>query len=236
MTFALLLSLIAFGVVMVITAILALNTARNSKPFQLRNYRYATYVVQNAEILEPNLISKLFNHPGFEDFKVAFEIIYKGQTKALVLYVPNEIKSFFQQLKLLEIEDYTTTFTDQNPPQFIAWSLNQNVNTVDVGQTPILTNLGLQPEEQVYWQISHLPDDSQKHPRINLILGVKGATPERTNELTRLIVEKLTKSINITPKNDAKQTDLRLIYEQRGGEWGSAINILPNQLANLILI
>lgn len=235
MTLGFLISLILFGVVMFFSGVMALAAARKPSQFAQIGPGYATYVVQNAQLITPKLLAELLTHMELSHHKLALEVLYKGGSKALVIYAPTSIKQYFKQLKLLEIEDYSLKLNDQHPPLFTGWTSPEPV----LVKEDALKDLNLQEDEQLFWQINRSAEDPTqpfKSAFMTIISGVVVATSERQNSLNQLLAQQLDSIAGLKPNLQLGQNQLIKYYQSRTGEQGSAVVVHPDQLTKLIRI
>ena len=81
---------------------------------------------------------------------LSFERLFKGSSKALVIFGPKKILSgrFSEILELLELEDYT------NPPgEAVAWEVERR--DLEFGNNNIFNSIPyLEEDEQFFWQLT----------------------------------------------------------------------------------
>lgn len=236
MTLSFLISLVLFGIIMFFSGVMALAALRKPSQFAQIGPGYATYVIQNPQLITAKLLAELFTHNELSHHKLSLEVLHKGAAKALVIYAPTTIKQYFSQLKLLEIEDYSHELKDQQLPLLSVWT---NPEPIQIKEGAQLDNLGLQADEQLFWQITRSAEDPTqpfKSAFMSIISGVVAGTSERRDSLNQALAQQLSQIAGLKPNLQLNQEQLIKYYQSRTGEQGSAVVVHSDQLAKLIRI
>lgn len=147
--------IILFAVIILISFILALRSMRDYHEIPIHSKTaYSLYLIKNEANLTEDLLTRINSIINQKRLVVSFERLCKGSKKALVVYGPVPIlKTFFEELNLMELEDYT--FNDNEGQSKLCWEISsknfQGHPEKSVGFYKALENLD--NGDQFWWQL-----------------------------------------------------------------------------------
>lgn len=138
-----------------ISFVLAYRSMRDYQEIpQKSDVEYGLFLVRQTENFDVNFLDSIRNSMLNENLIVSLERLFKGTKTALTIFGPKKILgNFIQQLKLLELEDYTSNLNSAN---FSAWEIGvkNNQNTTIENPNNIFSSMPeLRDEEQFFWQV-----------------------------------------------------------------------------------
>lgn len=113
---------------------------------------YGVYIIQNPHLITSQFIDKLAQAPVLTPNRFSFEVLFKGKSKALLVYTSNQLLKYFKELKLIEIEDYTQMLSKSDLSYYEIDLLDHSKFLTD-RSTSFKERLDLAPNEQLYWQL-----------------------------------------------------------------------------------
>lgn len=99
--------IILFILVFLISFFLALYSMRDFQHTPSKRGEYGVFLVKNLNNLNQNSLSAILTEAKQQNFLISFEKLFKGSESALAIFAPRLLLSKFNQLNLLELEDYT---------------------------------------------------------------------------------------------------------------------------------
>lgn len=227
------------AIIIAASILIAINNYRRARStLQILETSLAAYIVQNPAALTPTFLANLFQNNHFQDFSLSFEVLFKGPSKALVLFGSKTLVNYFPQLNLLEIEDYTPTLEDST----IALAQIDQVNSGQpLAQTKLdlASILNLSPDMQFFWQLILTPN-YQRSPAVFYQADFKAAikTPEiATNQLVLTSLAQYLAAFNLQLTIDRQsQPNLLNSFQTRRPRPLSKLILSPSQVINLIKV
>lgn len=147
--------IILFLIIIIISFILALRSMRDYHEIPVHSKTaYSLYLIKNETNVTKDLLTRMNSIIDQKRLVISFEKLYKGSKKALVVYGPISIlKTFFEELNLMELEDYT--FNDNEGQSKLCWEISsknfQGRPEKSVGFYKALE--GLDDGDQFWWQL-----------------------------------------------------------------------------------
>ncbi len=144
---------ILFLIIITISAVLAYKSMKDyqQKP-AVRSGEYTLFLIRNSNTL-PQILDSLHDAILKSGQMVSLERLFKGKKSALVIFGPkNILKTFADQLNLLELEDYTNV----DPNLVTAWEVGtKDLAAFHLGDIRVFeaNTPDLLPEEQLWWQL-----------------------------------------------------------------------------------
>lgn len=156
--------LIVFAVVGVVSFFLAKRSMQDFQESPEPSSSYGVFLVRTPRSVDEDFL-RLLEH-SFKDTIVAFELLFKGQERALVVYCPLKFEKRFPNLHLLELEDYSENVDTKN---ILAWEVeakNKGVlggvkRDASLEDFQFFKDLSLSSDEQVYFQVAAKPFDTK---------------------------------------------------------------------------
>lgn len=142
--------LLLFLIIIVISFLLASQSMRDFQEAPHNNSRdYSLFLIRNLRALNSKLLEDLHLQLSKKASFISLERLTKGNKVALVIYGPKKILQQFQlELNLLELEDYTRKYSQEDLLVFEIARKNQPI------EGDIFTNLPkLIETEQFWWQL-----------------------------------------------------------------------------------
>lgn len=147
--------LLLFLLVIGISFILAFRSMRDYQEIpQKTDVDYGLFLVRQIKNFDVKLLDSIRQEVLTEKAIVSLERLFKGRQTALTIFGPKNILSKFQnELDILELEDYTTEFTDN---RVYVWEVGARA-TAKLNPdhfNEIFSNLPqLEAWEQFFWQV-----------------------------------------------------------------------------------
>lgn len=166
--------LLLFIIIIFVSFLLATQSMRNFQEAPRQGSKdYSLFLIRNLGALNTQLLEELHTQLVKMSAFLSFERLTKGNKVALVIYGPKKILQQFQnQLDLLELEDYTRKYLQEN---LLVFEMARKNQPIDGG---VFTNLPkLKENEQFWWQLIFQAKGGQKKKifagqvRVGLILN-----------------------------------------------------------------
>lgn len=147
--------IVLFSVIILISFILALRSMRDYHEIPVHSKTaYSLYLIKNEANLTKDLLTRINSIIDQKRLVISFERLCKGSKKALVVYGPISIlKTFFEELNLMELENYT--LNDNEGQSKLCWEISsknfQGRSEESVGFYKALEDLN--DGEQFWWQL-----------------------------------------------------------------------------------
>lgn len=147
--------IIIFAVIIFVSFILALRSMKDYHEIPVHSKTaYSLYLIKDEVKLTVDLLTRINSIIDQKRLVISFERLCKGSKKALVVYGPVAIlKTFFEELNLMELEDYALDNIETQPR--LSWEISSNNFQGHpekcVGFYDALKDL--KDEEQFWWQL-----------------------------------------------------------------------------------
>lgn len=218
--------LVLFVIIIAVSFILAYLSMRDFQEVPEKKLRYSVFLIQNPGVLTEGLLSEL--HKLIKKGEIiSLERLFKGNESALVIFGPKEILQQFNDLHLLELEDYTAVNSDQ----VVAWELtvrdHQQLHGNLFTQVPEFEH-----DEQFWWQII-LQTYSKNYLSefIDTLRGIKSSN--KVSFLLRNETKSLTKELHsLRNQNSAFQTQIRAVLVAPTDERRRKLKVLLENIGN----
>ncbi len=137
--------LLLFLIVIGLSFFLAFRSMKDYQEIpQADSVDYGLFLVRQIKNFDAKLLDSIRQEVSAQGRVVSLERLFKGSQTALTIFGPKNILDKFQSgLDLLELEDYTTEFSDSRV----------NVWEVGVKESSKLNLPQLEAEEQFFWQV-----------------------------------------------------------------------------------
>lgn len=129
--------LILFLLVVGISFLLAFMSMKDYHEIpQKSNLEYALFLIRQPSLINAELLQSIRETLAKKGLVISLERLFKGSESALCIFAPKEILVNYPGLNLLEIEDYSSDFNNENS---IVWEVESgNLNNL-FGDLPELS-------------------------------------------------------------------------------------------------
>ncbi|QQG43235.1 MAG: hypothetical protein HYW45_03470 [Candidatus Daviesbacteria bacterium] len=175
--------LLLFIIIVIVSFLLSYQSMRNFQEAPRQTGKdYSLFLIRNLSALNTKLLEELHSEFLKKAAFISLERLTKGNKVALVIYGPKKILQQFQsELNLLELEDYTRKYLQENlfPKERRSPSLVfEMAKKKQLIGGEVFTGLpNLKETEQFWWQLIFQPKNVQKKKifvgqiRVGLILN-----------------------------------------------------------------
>ncbi len=240
--------LLLFLTIVVISFVLALRSMGDfyEKPAKSAA-DFAPFLVRRPGAVTVDLLDDLYEAARQEGLLLAFERLFKGKRRALVIFGSRQmLQPFSEVLELLELEDYSLRVDNKNvSPKVRAWEMGVKQNTKSSGTK---TRQWLESEEEFWWELVVQPIgliEEKTKQALALLVGRSTAGFSRPQDLKQAAVNMETDSAgrkrfqmamrSVVLGSDKKRADL-LQSELVGVGGGLGLTPLPQPHATDTLI
>ena len=147
--------IVLFLLVLLISLLLAYRSMRDFRltPTKAR-LDYGLFLIRNPDGLTKDLLDTIHADIAKNNLIFSLERLFRGNESALVIFGPKNILKVFDNLNLLELEDYTKG----DSLEISAWEVGLKNPEVVVKFDPLFENLPqLNTMEQFWWQVNCEP-------------------------------------------------------------------------------
>ncbi|OGE25713.1 hypothetical protein A3C32_01240 [Candidatus Daviesbacteria bacterium RIFCSPHIGHO2_02_FULL_41_14] len=154
--------LLLFFIVILISFVLAIRSLRHYRENPARlGVTFSLYLIQNTSALTESLLEELNREVLEKRLVISFERLYKGDKKALIIYGPSLLlTNRVEKLGLLELEDYA--IRTHLHTQALEIGVKANADFQATNFHLAVDRIGLQDQEQLWWQVIVQPQIKNK--------------------------------------------------------------------------
>lgn len=190
---------IIFAIIIAISFVLAYKSMLDYRQKPVNNILHTIFLVQNPAIVQADFLKKLYHLIDGSRFFVAFEVLYKGDDKALVFYGPKNLQTSLPEAKLIEIEDYQGSLEFDKVDIFEVTLKGTDPSYIQ--QDGVFDNLGLKPEEKFFWQVVLSPESNTSadpifQSTVRALIYAENAT--RKGEIRQIVEDRINQRTNLT--------------------------------------
>lgn len=127
---------------------------------------YSLFLIRNTQNLTAQMLTKWHQTLSPKKLIISLEKLSKGQRSVLVIFGPRQLLLAEQtNLGLVELEEYTgkNLLLGKKSGYILAWNLGKKTNSSKL-LMPLTTDLSLEEDEQVWWQLVFQPMTFKKSP------------------------------------------------------------------------
>lgn len=193
--------IILFIIVVAVSAFFAYRSMRSFQELPSPQLGYTLFLVNNLKEFTLQTLDKLFQYSLNNNSYFSLEVLFKGPQVVLAIFAPKDISGYFQNLGLIEIEDYllgqenesqvqsatsTTPKTDVN--HAYAWLIQPKNNLkkkISVSEN-FFRMLDLKDNQKFFWQVVASPvKNSDIQFQVTIRAMVEEADPNLRVELAK---------------------------------------------------
>lgn len=211
---------------LIISALLSFALAlRSMKDFQedpgISKNDYGLFLIRQSDQLTLELFASLIS--ALKGYICSIEILYKGSSQAMVIYMPHFITSQFPSLGLIEIEDYILGRGQTQEDPFVlsrqitvddsfTWKVQSKKKTEHLLSKHNFS-IELEPDQYFAWQIVFEPGDEkiQLTPRVI----IKEAEPQKKIALIKKAKEQINLKTSLTSSQSLLHSGIYEEYKKR---------------------
>ena len=195
--------LLIFAVV-VLAYYLALRSMSDYRDLPPKKEDYGLFLIKNGSEFNATFFQKLYSR--YKDEITSFERLYKGVNHALVWYCPRKVAKDFEELSLLEIEDYTEKIPEHH---IQGWELVFKKKREEHASYHFFSDLPRAEDEQVCFQIVCTGDKKPGNFQSTLRILVSGEDSLKRAHVSKEIDERISHGSNFK-RSTKKHTSLQV--------------------------
>ncbi len=198
---------VIIAVTLALSLFLATRSMRGFQKKLLKSPDQALFLIRNSQLIDAQLLTKLYDLSLREDFTFSFEWLIKGQESALVIFAPKRLESLLPELGLLELEDYLISREETIPGQKsnrvtadLAFGWQVPVSNGNVAKADFLSHLELKEDEQLFWQVvfKSLPALKSQPDQTDFQLTVRAMVASQDQNAKIRLAKRISELINLT--------------------------------------
>lgn len=157
--------IVLFVLIVLISAFLAWRSMKGYQELPEESLTHGLFLIKNLEALTGESIARLHSFALNNNLILSLEKLFKGKDSAIVIFGPANLSENFQELGLVELEDYLLTAKDSKTPVFeekkvnlndsFPWTIQpKNNSKKDLTiKTGFLKSEDLEVNQRFFWQI-----------------------------------------------------------------------------------
>lgn len=211
---------ILFAVIILTSFVLAFRSMQGYREMPVHSQTlYSLYLIKNEANLTEDLLTRINLIIDQKRLVVSFERLCKGSKKALVVYGPVAIlKTFSEELNLMELEDYTLGNIKDQPK--LSWEISsknfQDHRKENIGFYEISKDL--LDGEQFWWQLVLQPQCEKRglQPMFKALIRIVVIAANEKNQEIKKILDKIIKDSELLALPQAYSSEqIFRFYQQR---------------------